>query len=192
MTQRPTCSSTIYQTRSRYGLEKYWYVWSDMKILLPLKKGNQSKSFVSNCTFCTLRMRFPMCSWFWLFLVFANSWFSSTCSYIFGILSLFIKIKICLWDHPALCVYITHINFRKPEAISTKLGICISRHLSPSQQCTSLILPISLCVYMCISRSFLGNGSVNTFPFLCGSCRVRGKYAITSSQNFLFTFFFKC
>jgi hypothetical protein len=53
---------------------------------------------------------------------------------------------------------------------------------------------------VCVSPlSLLGNGSVNTFlrhrihtkncwtpRFLCGPCRIKGKLAINSSQNFLF------
>jgi hypothetical protein len=63
-----------------------------------------------------------------------------------------------------------------------------------------IIPPISLCVYLCIPLSLLGNGLVKTLMrlqiqeedncwtpcFLCGSCHIKGKQAINSSKNFLF------
>jgi hypothetical protein len=67
---------------------------------------------------------------------------------------------------------------------------------------TYFINPISLCVCMYTTLSLLDNGSVKklpkqqihrqrqknywTHPFLCCLCFVKGKQAISSSQNFLF------
>jgi hypothetical protein len=41
--------------------------------------------------------------------------------------------------------------------------VCLSWHLSPSQMRTSYILPINLCVCMCIPLSLLGNGWVTRY-----------------------------
>jgi hypothetical protein len=62
--------------------------------------------------------------------------------------------------------------------------------------CVSLLSLLGKGSIKCMPLSLLGNASVNTFPrqrrinwrsrFLLGPCRIKGRYAITFSKNFLF------
>jgi hypothetical protein len=106
-----------------------------------------------------------------------------------------IKIKACLCDYHAVCVSVhAPINVRMPEPIFTKLGMYI---MAPE--------PISTAYFINVyPLSLIGNGSVKTLPqqlihtqqqkncwtrrFLCGPYRIKGKEAISSSQNFLFNY----
>jgi hypothetical protein len=65
------------------------------------------------------------------------------------------------YEMTMLSVYPLLLTF---ECLNQSLGnlVCISWHLSLSQQHTSYIPPISLCVCMCIPLLLLGNRSVKT------------------------------
>jgi hypothetical protein len=55
-------------------------------------------------------------------------------------LFLFWKIKVCLWDHPAVCLCIFSLNYWMPEPVFMKLGVYI---MAPSP-----ISAESLCVFV--------------------------------------------
>jgi hypothetical protein len=83
-----------------------------------------------------------------------------------------------------------------PEPIFMKLGMHIMAPETISM--AYLIPPISLCVYMCIPLSLLGNGSVETLPLqrihtqrqqnrstrrvLCGPCRIKESRRLVLSR----------
>jgi hypothetical protein len=112
--------------------------------------------------------------------------------FFIGLLSLFWKNKSRLMWSPC-CVSVNPLPPSTYECLNQSLRnlVCISWHLRPVQWRTSQVPPISLCVYMCIPLSTLGNGSVKTLlrqrihtqqhkncwtrRFLCGPCRIKGK-----------------
>jgi hypothetical protein len=112
------------------------------------------------------------------------------------------KTKVGLCDHRFVCMSVyPPVNFWMPVPIFTKLGTYI---LAPEPISTAYIPPVSLCVYMRIPLSLLGNSSVKTLLrqqihrqqyknwtrcFLCFRCCIKGKLAISSYQNFLFLVF---
>jgi hypothetical protein len=94
---------------------------------------------------------------------------------------------------------IPRTNFWMTEPIFMKLGMYIMA-LEPIST-AYFINPSHQCVCMCL---LLGNGSVKTLPlqrmhmqqkknytysFLRSPCRIKGKWAISSSQNFSFILF---
>jgi hypothetical protein len=51
----------------------------------------------------------------------------------------------------------------------------------------------SLWIFLCNPLPLLGKNSVKKFPpqrFLRGPCRIKGKYTVSSSHNFLFIYWF--
>jgi hypothetical protein len=105
----------------------------------------------------------------------------------------------------ACCLCVSPINFWMAEPIFMKLG---TYFMEPEPISTAYIMnpshhSVGLYVY---TISLLGNGSVKTLPqkrtdmqqyktcwtyrFLRGPCRTKGKYVISSSQNFLFILHF--
>jgi hypothetical protein len=86
----------------------------------------------------------------------------------FSLLSLFWKYMSRLMTTPLLsvCVSICISPIWTTECLNQYLLnlVSISWHPNPSQQHTSWITPINVCVCMCVLPSLLGNGSVNMFP----------------------------
>jgi hypothetical protein len=107
------------------------------------------------------------------------------------------KRKVGLCDLHAVCV--SHPNsFRMPEPIFMKLGMYI---MAPgSIPAAYFISPVhqSVCLYVyppIVARLRLGKdvpaATKNCWRrhFLSRPCRIKGKYAISSSQNFLLAYF---
>jgi hypothetical protein len=76
----------------------------------------------------------------------------------------FEKNKSRLMRSPCVCVYHPPINFWMPEPVFMKLGMYI---MAREPILTAYFINAShqsVCLYMCIPLSLLGNGSVKTLP----------------------------
>jgi hypothetical protein len=112
-----------------------------------------------------------------------------------------IKVGSCNLHAVCVSLYPPH-QILKDEPIFIKIGINIMAHDPISA--AYLINPSYQSVCMSVPLPLLGNGSVKTLRlqrihaqqskncwtsrFLCGQCRIKGKQAISSSQNLFFRF----
>jgi hypothetical protein len=149
--------------------------------------GTLQRASTDKCTFIP-------CLW-------GDIWAQLAISHLFlAYFPCFEKIKVDLWDHLAVCLYLG-INLSTFGYLNQSLWnlVRMSWCLRSSQWGALHIPRDALCLYVYSPLSLLGKDSVNTFPrqrlheiidelleasFLCSQSRTIGKFAISYCQNF--------